>query len=92
MFVFVFGGVIVCVAQQKSDVSIPGFELSARHRSQRSSGFCRAAIIPQQMLVMAGTGGVRQRHGCQKQATVGQKEAEHTLNSLCSDSCLFLFD
>lgn len=67
-------GALVRVAQQKKDVSIPAFELSARHRSQRSSGFCsahsHAAIMPQHKLVMSYGGGVgwgwgvRQRHGC----------------------------
>lgn len=58
----------MCVwAQQKGDVSIPGFELSARDRAQRSPGFCRpqrrAPIIPQRTVVTADLRGrVTYRH------------------------------
>lgn len=37
----------LCEAQQKSDASIPGIELSLRHRSQRSSEFYQVNITDQ---------------------------------------------
>lgn len=67
-------GAIVCVALQKSDVSIPGVEPCQTPVPKVT--WVLPAIIPQQM---AGSGGGRQRHGCKKTSySRSERSRKHT--------------
>lgn len=70
----------MCVAPQKSDVSIPGVELCQTQVPQVIRVLL--AIIPQ---LMAVTGRARQRHGCKKKKkgnSRSERSRKHTKLSL----------